>query len=301
MSRIHKKMTTMKKLYFFAVCLAVAAVSVSCQKAQPEGGNLVPFSVTFGIEEDDLALDIDSKTLLASGTQKFGTGTKYLSLFTTDGERVKLSSSSSTQDVTRTFTGEVPEGKTAAYYFYSGGYEGQYPTWKGNGQFKVVDNKYQRIKNEQPAYNGSFELRTNPLIAKPSDSALRNIMGYIKWINPKGEDGDKMGVIASVKFEALTSGEYLTGVYFVDYSGADPVVTPATPDVDNYVISTSYASGSRFDLVSYAVVFPGTYHGLKMTITLRNGTVFTLKHPGDITIERGKAINLGALPTAPLQ
>lgn len=66
-----------------------------------------------------------------------------------------------------------------------------------------------------------------------------------------------------------------------------------------YVLSKVTTSSITPDASHYIIVIPGTYHGIKITITLKDDTSFTIKSGVTFTVERGHYLDLGVLPSQP--
>ncbi|MBO4595482.1 MAG: hypothetical protein J5632_02585 [Bacteroidales bacterium] len=284
----------MNKYIFSAIIAAIAATAVSCQKSELDD-NQVPYSVAFGIEGNT-----SSKSYLAGGPQKWGGGTKYLRVYDDANKSYSLTSTSSPDNgLTRVFEGEMDKGKLPAYFFYAASYT---PTCE-NGVF--YGNGCTISSSQSVNTNNSCRVGQNRLVAKPSDSSLRNICGFFKWSTQQVTVSDNVikPVIKKVRFETLRNNEYLSGNFSVDYTGDDPVLS-ITGSPNTYVesLATQSAPKNNGDYVCYAIVYPGTYHGIKLTIYLDDaGTdYFMIQDPSTFVVERSQAINFGLLPTAPI-
>ena len=88
----------------------------------------------------------------------------------------------------------------------------------------------------------------------------------------------------------------------MDYNGDTPIATcKQDGDISSYVVSTPNTKNVEV-YTTYAIVFPRTYHGIKMTVTLNDGndTELVFQDTQDIVVNRGEAIPFGYLPTAPI-
>lgn len=291
----------MKKIYRFAFAVVATALTLSCSKGDNDAPvKMKTISVELGASQIQNtyapSAAPESKTTLVNGSQVYWTGAdKNILCITTDGSFYTLSTTESTQAATKTFTGEIPAEKEPLFYYYDRN------RTSSNKQvtYNAGNILRQLLDNSQACPNGGgFHQGMNYAIAKPGDSAFKNALSYIKWTN----NGN---AISSVKFETLTSGEYLTGYFNINYNGNEPITTKyvysgaSTAACSPYVISSitnTPPSGKSY----YAIVVPGTYHGLKVTITLTDNTSFTLGTQETIILERGKYLDFGVLPTAPV-
>lgn len=291
----------MKKL--FILLLAAVAAVTSCSKGGPrtpsepsstqvltKSPGMQAVSVTLGCS----GVEASTKTVLVDTLVYWTAADRNIVCVTTDGGIYALTSDEQTQAAVKTFTGEIPEGKTPLYYLYDMN--------KNSGWGVSLKNGHtlrERLPNDIACWTaGSFPATLNFAIAKAGDTAMKNVHGYFKWTN----NGN---AIKSVKFETLTEGEYLAGWFDVRYDGAEPVTSKYFWNVTDsgacspYVISTIGYTAIPADKSYYALAIPGTYHGLRITINLDNGNSFALITEGTIVVERSAFIDFGVLPTTP--
>ena len=288
----------MKKL--FLLLLAAVAAVTSCSKGGPrtpsepsstqvrtKSPGMQAVSVTLGCS----GVEASTKTVLVDTLVYWTAADRNIVCVTTDGGTYALTSDEQTQAAVKTFTGEIPEGKTPLYYFYDMN--------KNSGWGVSLKNGHtlrERLPNDIACWTaGSFPATLNFAIAKAGDTAMKNVHGYFKWAN-------NGSAIRSVKFETLTEGEYLAGWFDVRYDGAEPVTSKFVYNETNpaacsrYVLSSighaSIPAGKSY----YAVVIPGTYHGLLVTVTLDDGTSFGLRTTDTVIVDRGAFIDFGVLP-----
>jgi len=291
----------MKKLLFLA--LAALAAVTSCMKGSQDSSpeaNPVSSALTKaspGMKTVSVTLGcsgIETKTVLVDTLVYWTAGDRYIVCITTDGGRYLMTSDETTQKAAKTFTGEIPEEKTPLYYYYDMNKSTNWGVNLRNGH-----TLREGLANETACWTAnSFPTTLNYAIAKPGDTAMKNVHGYFKWTN----NGN---AIKSVKFETLTEGEYLAGWFDVRYDGAEPVTSKYFWNVTDsgacspYVISTIANTAIPADKSYYALAIPGTYHGLRITINLDNGNSFALITEGTIVVERSAFIDFGVLPTTP--
>jgi len=281
----------MKKLLLFAFP-TLLVMAGSCTKCPAPATEMKTISVELGSPQ----LDNDTKTVLVGGSHVYWTATdSVIVCITTNDNKYLLKSDERTQKVTKRFTGTIPASEEPAFFFYE-----MNKTTKISSSLKNGHTVRCSLLNSVTTYdNDSFQRTNNFAIAKPGDASFKNVHGYFKWTN-------NGSAIKSVKFEALTPGEYLAGYFDVRYDGAEPVTTKyyyeehKESSCSPFVFTKIGFNSIPADKSYYAVVIPGTYHGLKVTITLADGSSFSLKTDETIIVERGKYIDFGVLPIEPV-
>lgn len=285
----------MKKCYFICALAAIAATAPSCSKDTVNTPEMKTISVELGAPCEP----VDTKTVLVNGSEvQWTKDDKNIVCITTDGSRYLLTSSEDKQAATKTFSGEIPSDKEPLFYYYDMNKTGNFGV-----SLKTGNILREQLPNSIDCWSpNSFPTALNFAIAKPGESSFRNIHGYFKWTN----NGN---AIKAVKFENLSPDEYFTGFFDVQYDGADPEVSLYNIGVTNtpYVLSRIGNKAIPSDQSYYAVVIPGTYHGVKISIYLAEGydknnpiPSVVIKSDATFTVERGKYIDFGVLPVAAL-
>lgn len=279
----------MKKFYLFALLAATAVTALSCNKEETVPAGRKTITVELGCSPA-------TRTDLVSGNHVYWSkNDKNIWCITDAGSFNKLTSTEGTQKASKTFTGTIPSGETPLFYFYDANRTSRGTiSWKGNGLIRHLLEKAQTCGND--TFNNTYSYA----IAKADERVMRNLMGYFKWTN----NGN---AIRSVKFETVTAGEYLAGYFDVTYDSSEPYCrkynynnmseTAGAVDVTTTVGATTIPSGKSY----YAIILPGTYHGLKATVTLGSGTSFVLKTDETVVVERGKYIDFGVMPKAAVE
>ena len=274
----------MKKIYSIALLAAIAATALSCSKEEKVPAGRKAISV-------ELGCSTATRTDLVNGSKVYWSkNDKNIWCITDAGSFNKLTSTEGTQKASKTFSGTIPAGETPLFYFYDANRTSKGTiSWKGNGLIRHL------LEKAQTCGNDTFNNTYNYAIAKADERVMRNLMGYLKWTN----NGN---AIRSVKFETVTSGEYLAGYFDVTYDSNEPYcrkynyngmsATAGSPDVTSTVGATTIPSDKSY----YAIVIPGTYHGLKATVTLGSGSTIVLKTDETVVVERGKYIDFGVMP-----
>lgn len=290
----------MKKLVYICALAAIAATAISCSKENaPVKMKTVSFEMGCPqIVEEGNDIDPASKTQL-SGTNIIWKSDDVNIVAITDGATIgenwyTLTSSDNTSSATKTFSGTIPanENVLALYYRRNKDAANCSLSKKETAAYTIRNNHAQ----SQTCGDDTFNTLYNDAIAKPGDAAFQSIYGYFKWTNTANGD------IKGVKVETVTDGEYFAGYYRYNYSGnVTPALTPYTSStVYNYVANTVNTSTIKANKAHYIIVFPGTFHGLKITVTLTNNSTISFKSTATYTIEPGKYVDLGVPPIAAL-
>ena len=286
----------MKKLVYICALAAIAATAFSCSK---ESAPVKMKTISVDLECPQVS-DL-TKTYL-SGENIMWRGEDTCITCITDGTKGEnwfiFHSSTKTAARTKTFVGSIPDGQSVVCYTY---YENKNNT---GGMSKYTSRnvvRYLLPRNQSCWSYNSFPQTYNFAVAGPDGSDFQSAVGYFKWTN----DGKK---IKSVKFETVTEHEYFAGYVDATYNTATGVVTAAkyVYQEDNesscspYVTCTDPHSSISADQSYYACIIPGTYHGMKMTITLAAGGEIAFTSNAEFTVHPGKYIDLGVLRTTAL-
>lgn len=292
--------------------LALLALGVfSCTRVDadlraPEGdvitlsvGQEEPGSVSeTGTASSDTRTYVQGSKIQWSSSNSFD---KVLFVFDTKGVKNKFTSTSSKAEAVRSFSGTISEGSKIKYVLWSGkSASSDQSSLDGN----IIGGTNLAVPSTQAITNtSSFAPSSNISVMKPGDNKLRNVMGYLRYTIPADANG--CATIKSVKFEAE---EDLVGNIQIDYSGSDPVATIVSGGSKSVTVTTRYQSkipGYEPGNL-YAVVAPGVYHNMKITVTpfavsassqdAAAGEPFTLTVKNPVTVVRGKYTSAGELP-----
>lgn len=335
----------MRKLCFIAITFAAYAL-VSCQReelTEPDRNDgqveIVPgedgvISITAGFESQ--IHDGETKTHLSGGSKiLWSSGDNAIYVFDSKGGKNKFTSTETGPAESRTFTGTITSGSEIEYVLWTGkgkdevdesrltsvpggsvggekltpGNDGAVVDWdytKSGGFFSsdIFEGSTLAVLNPQNiSTTNTFAGKANITIMKMGDKAFRNVFGYIRFTVPKGADGN--AAIKSVQFSA---DEYMAGKIQIDYSGDDPVASIVEGTSKSVTVNMRWnPSTSRYeDGTFYAVLPPGTYKNLKITVTpfsngassqnAATGTPFVIKSSRDVVIKRGLYTDAGTLP-----
>lgn len=292
--------------------LAVLASGLfSCTRADadlraPEG-DVITLSV--GQEEPSSVSDtedasVNTRTYVQGSKIQWsssGSYDKVLFVFDTKGVKNKFTSSSTKAEAVRSFSGTISEGSKIKFVLWSGKTaSSDQSTLSGD----IISGDNLSVPATQNIANtNSFAPTSNIAVMKPGDNKMRSVMGYLRYTIPA--DANNCATIKSVKFEA---DEDLVGNIRIDYSGSEPVATIVSGGSKSVTVTTRYQTkipGYEPGNL-YAVVAPGVYHNMKITVTpFKNGASdqnaeagepFTLTVKNPVTVVRGKYTNAGALP-----
>jgi len=332
----------MKRHFIIAMALAAFAFA-ACQREEipepdnnDEGLEIVPgedglITIKAGFE------DSLTKSHVSGGSKIFwSTGDDAIYVFDSKGGKNKFTSNESGPSETRTFTGTITSGSEIEYVLWTGkgksetdnstftsvpggtiegehlqpGNGGAVVEWDHtkSGSFFASDifgGSTLRVVNPQNiTLSNTFASKANIAIMKKGDRALRSVFGYIRFTVPKGDDGN-----AAIKSVSFSADENMAGQIQIDYSGDDPVASIVADGSKTVTVNMRWnASTSRYeDGTLYAVLPPGTYKNMKITVTpfsngastqnAATGTPFVLSSPRDVVIKRGQYTDCGILPS----
>ena len=297
-------MTRVSKI-IFALGLGII-VSVSCVR-ENDLRNDGRITIRVGFEKQSSKQVSEATKTFVSGSQILWSGSssydKCLFVFDSNGQKSTFTSSSTVNEATRAFTGTVSDGATVKYAIWTGkSATADRCTLDGDvfGGTSLALPSGQDITMEN-----SFCHTANIAVMKQGDKTLRNVFGYIRYTIPATEGGH--AAIASVLFSA---DENMAGKVHIDYSGSEPVATIYSNAEKEIEVLTRYVSSGTSKGYQpgtyYAILPPGTYHNMKITVTpfaeeaitsgASTGEPFTLTCKGDVTIVRGKFTSAGTLP-----
>ena len=323
----------MNKYVYTAFMIALAALA-SCKHEVLPVSDLI--SITAGFEDPRApGQATDTKTHLSGTKVYWSSGDNAVYVFDSKGYKSTFTSTESSVKSTRTFTGTISQGAEISYVLYTGKSKSEtdetsltvVPGGNASGETITAGNdgtvvEWDRTKSGFPVHDifsgstlalpgtqnisttNSFASATNIAIMKKGDTAMRSVFGYIRFTVPKGADGN--AAIKSVKFQA---DEYMAGKIQIDYTDKDPVATVISNGSKSVTVNMRWNSTtSRYeDGTLYAILAPGTYHNLTITVTpFANGsstqgaataTPIVLTSSKPVTVTRGKYTECGILPT----
>lgn len=255
--------------------LAIAAMTAfSCAKAveavkEPEK-SFEP-KVISAFTDDDVTPD--TKTSL-SGVNILWASTDNIKGY--DGADVHTSTSTAISEA----------GKMAAFTFETVSVEDDlyYLAYPAENVSDIDDDYvYATIPSVQVATANSFANGANVAIADGLvvNPAFKNVGGLLSIIINNDD-------ITSVK---LSANEPITGSSIVSVGSGDFAEAVIDEGVKSVTLSGSIANGTEY----YAVVYPGTYTGLKIEVTNTSGQVATYTNPNTLTVTRNANLHIASL------
>ena len=295
---------------------------ISCINEQDlpiSGSDVISISI-----EKHMFLDVETKTFLREDKICWGTtaADKVIYVFDSNGHKnIFTRTSPQNTGAVATFEGTVSSGATPVYVLWSGKTASQDQSiLSGNkisGSSLTVVNPQNISNTESFANNANISVmryssdclqNLGGSITSVSDTdtidtgTLQSVFGYIRYTIPAGLDG-----CASIKSVTFTADEALSGQVEINLSNDEPVATIIGAANNSLTVNTRFKSGVGYEAGTvYAILPPGTYHNLAITITPFNGaasdsaaetgTPFTIHYQTGITVTRGKYTDIGDLP-----
>ena len=260
----------MKKVLIAILALA----ALSCARLETNAAqNTETLTISAGFE-DRLPLNT-TKTYLAGNAIRWSAAPadKQLLVIDTKGGKHVFTSTSGQDEAVRTFSGTIGQGTKVRHILWTGGEVS-------------ADGSVLSMPNPQTiGHANSFADGANIAIMKPSDAKLRNVLGYIRFVIPAGADGN-----AAISAVTISADEALTGDITIDYEAEEPVATIVSAGSKSLTVNCHAA------YAAYAVLVPGTYHNMKLTVTPVSGEPFTLSCQGEVKVLRGRYTSAGTLP-----
>ena len=145
------------------------------------------------------------------------------------------------------------------------------------------DYVYATIPSIQIATAGSFANGANVAVADglTPNPVFKNVGGLLSIIINNDD-------ITSVK---LSANEELTGSSIISIGSGDFADAVIDEGVESVTLSGTIDNGSEY----YAVVYPGTYTGLKIEVTNASGQVATFTNSTPLTVERNANLHIATL------
>ena len=314
---------------------------VSCTKETGPAWHSDPETVTLEIgfeEPGGTAGEPDTKTFVYDGAKVRWSSKavdKVLYVFDTKGVKNTFTSTSVSAGSKRTFSGTISEGSDIKLILWSGklaeddrseisettseeeviGAGNESIGAGGNIEFQtkasatvtrtVLSGPSLAVANpQQIEFSNSFATDANIAVARPGETTLKSVFGYIRYTVPSWPDGS-----ATIKSITITADEDIAGQVEIDCSKAEPTARIVAEGSKSLTVNTPWTtkSGGYYEPGTFYAVLPaGTYHNMKVTITpfaaesrtqdAETGDPITVRCRGDVVVRRGCWSNLGALP-----
>lgn len=319
----------MTNRFFIGIAAAVLAL-VSCEREAPGSGNEEDgrqITITVGWEDQLPA----TKTYLSGGTKiRWSTADrdKRIYVFDSKGGKSTFTSSSSSYEDVRTFTGSITSGSEVKYILWHGSDTDDVvltDTSSGAGTENMTSGGTATLETKadlmppvtaftgssltlasvQSIINGhSFAATANISVMKEGDTCLKSVFGYLRYRIPASALG---GMHAAIKTVTVSADEPMAGQVTIDYNGAEPVAT-VLGSTTSVTVNTRWKDSYYEEGLYYMVIPAGTYHNMSITITpfaeasdsqsAATGDPFTIYCRGNVVVERGKYTDLGTLPVS---
>ena len=276
----------------------MAVIALSCAKEQPAAPvKMKTVTVSLGAP----VIEPTTKTILGgeNGTSVEWRGDDVNIVAITNGAKGEnwylFTSTDNERAAVKTFTGSIPETEKVVCYFYDLNKADSF----GLSKYTAYETVRVILPYDQScwSYNSFPQTQNFALALAGENPKFKSCCGYFKWTN----NGD---AIKSVKFETVTEHEYFAG-YFNSTISAEGISTEKyvynegnQNACSKYVNSKDPHGTITADSSYYAIVIPGEFHGMKMTITLAAGGTVALVSSTTFTVQPGKYIDLGVLPVA---
>lgn len=286
----------MKRAIIIALALTAA---VACSKEHDGGPGRL--TIRAGFEQELQPLTKTYVKDSGTGAIWWGTGSldKVLFVFSESDAKYNFTSESTQAEAVRTFSCDT-----------WGGGDWKYAVWTGRSAAadncsvsgSVISGSTLRVVNPQTATNSnSFNNTANITVMKPQDTAMRNVLGYLRFTIPT-YPGSTLAAIKSVQ---LSADEDVAGNISIDYSGADPVASITADGTNTLTLNTRWKDTGYEAGLAYMVLPAGTYHNAKLTVTpfsetpsaenAATATPYTVYFNSDLTITRGRYTDCGTL------
>lgn len=265
---VFKDGVIMKKS-IIATVFAVAAVSVSCTKVPEQGGGI---SMVFHAGSEAL-----TRTSLAEGNAVVWERGDAISLF--DPSRINNKFTTEDSGESAAFSGTVRVDGEPYYALYP---------YDGNAEIdgSVISTVLPAV---QTARAGGFASGLNPAVARADENEMlyfRNACPIVKFT---------LGGSAATVVRAVLQGnhgESLAGAIAVNAFSSDPSASLVASGETKVKLEGKFEPGSTYCFVVAPVTLSG---GLSVTLYDESGKAWSRHGASAVTLEAGRALNLGIL------
>lgn len=262
----------MKNVYSIFMIAAAVATVFSCSKAE----NVEPSQP----EKTPIVIKGYTDVNVTSGNKSSLEG---VSVLWNTNDQVAAFDAAGTKVATSSSTAVSSDQKTAEFAFAD--YENPnfasllYPAEAAGDQVGTIT-----IPTEQAATENSFANGANVAFAKVEDGDIKSAqfknLGGLLSIKINNDD------IASVE---LSANEVMTGAGTLNTETL--AATPATDGEKRVVLNGGLVNGTEY----YAVVYPGSYTGLKIVITDNQGRTATYTNSRTLSVSRNANLSIATL------
>ena len=291
---------TNRFLFLFA---AMAIPLLSCER-EPSDESETQIVITTGFEDQMPSVNPSgTKTYVAGGSEiRWSTSTvdKRIFVFDTKGGKSTFTSSSTTSERVRTFSGSITAGSSVKYVLWHGQTDNSKLTESAGGSgtesmseggSAVLDTKAALVSpssvisgscltlssNQTVTNTNSFAGDANISVMKGGEECLKSVFGYLRYRIPlsalESDNTDALksaGGVATIKSIKITADEDIAGQVEIDYNGDDPVTRIVSGGSKSITVTTRWQTRSPAHYepgLYYAVLPVGTYHNVSIEIT----------------------------------
>ena len=253
-------------------------------------------------ESSDLQIEGKQKIVISAGyaetktfgieTIKFNTSDK-LSVFDSEGANNQFAQPSEDPkaSVSATFEGEITSGSQPKYVVYP--YEANAKIL--NDVITTTIYSSYNATNKNSVLNG-MNLSIGGISTQNDayTATLKNVCGIVGIKIPSE--------VIGVKKVKLTTNESLAGNVSIAYNDGDPEVVSKPDGSKSIEFSIPANDGLQYnDCSFYFSLVPGTYTGIRVTITLLNGQTKEFSSNNQLVVKRGSRIMMKELTLADVQ
>ena len=239
----------MKKFYLAFVIIAAASIAAGCSKepTQPTPAAKEKITLTAGASE--------TKTY-GIETIRFNAA-DHLSIFDSEGENNDFALTS-TSGASGEFSGEITGGSSPLFAIYPYNAEASI---SGTNITTTLGNHFRADNKNSILRDMNLSIGQITGSAGSYAAELKNVCGILGIHIP----ADVIGV----KNVKLTANESLAGNVTIDYNSGEPSVVSAPDGAKSVDFDIPAKNGLQWnDTKFYFCIIPGTYTGIKITITL---------------------------------
>ena len=263
-----------------AAALVFAACTKTTAPEAPESG-LQPYTLSAGFSETESRTYAGTSPDNAVATVIWTSG-DALSVFDSAGNNNEFAMDPDDKgNAAADFTGSIAAGSTAQYAMFPYDKDASI-----DGDIITATVKTSQGHSNATSFGKSANLAIGSI--EGDAAVLKNTCGLIRFVVPNMH-------VRSVTI-SCKEGETLTGKAKFDLSTGVPVLSEVVEGSN----SVTFGNATKIYASSFFVcVLPGTYHGIKVTITMDDGA--TVKYMGDsestapLVVERAKVTDLGIL------
>ena len=272
----------MKKFYLAIAIIAAASIAAGCSKE--------PTQSTTSVAKEKITINAGNQVTKTYGieTIRFNKN-DHISVFDSAGENNDFENAAAGTSVS--FEGGITGGSNPLYAVYPFT-EGA--SISGSIVTTTIADHYRATTKNSVLRGMNLSIGEISGEAGSYSCELKNVCGILGIQIP----ADVIG-ICNVK---LTANESLAGNVSIDYNAGTPSVVSAPDGAKSVDFDIPEENGLQFnDCKFYFSLVPGTYTGIKITITLLNGKTKEFSSSNPVTVVRNGRILLKKLTLAEVQ